>query len=148
MHPLTAPIREAIAAAQPELLKIPPPAACLKPAPDAWSRNEILGHLIDSAAHNHQLVVRGALDEALNFPPYQQDPWVAIQRYNQMDWLELVDLFVLNNRRLCWVVEGLPPQAFANLCRLGKDKIVPLEFVVTDYLRHLKLHLASILESS
>ena len=29
-----------------------------KPAPNRWSKKEILGHLIDSAANNHQRFVR------------------------------------------------------------------------------------------
>ena len=32
--------------------------AAHKPAPNRWSKKEILGHLIDSAANNHQRFVR------------------------------------------------------------------------------------------
>ena len=35
---------------------------CLKPFPDKWSKNEILGHLIDSTANNHQRFIRAQYD--------------------------------------------------------------------------------------
>jgi len=32
-----------------------------RPAPDRWTTKEVIGHLIDSAANNHQRFVRGQL---------------------------------------------------------------------------------------
>ncbi|HKS16153.1 MAG TPA: hypothetical protein VJU16_02515, partial [Planctomycetota bacterium] len=50
-------------------------------APGKWSRKQILGHLIDSAANNHQRFVRATLAGELIFPPYEQDGWVGVQGY-------------------------------------------------------------------
>ncbi len=147
MKTTTDQIREAIAAAKLEFMKIPAEVASKKVSADTWSKNEVLGHLIDSAANNHQRVVRAAQNEALDFPPYNQILWVEVQRYNEMNWLDLVDLFVLNNLHLCRVIDGLPPEVFDHLCNVGKEKPSTLDFVVTDYLRHLRLHIAQILES-
>jgi hypothetical protein len=36
----------------------------VKPGPGKWSRQEILGHLIDSAANNHQRFIRVQFEEA------------------------------------------------------------------------------------
>ena len=113
---------------------------------DAWTRKQVLGHLIDSAANNHQRIVRAALNAALDFPPYQQNAWVEIQRYNEPCWFDLVDLFVLNNLHLCRVIDGLPEEALNNPCSIGRAEPVTLQFVIDDYLRHLKLHIAQILE--
>jgi hypothetical protein len=44
-----------------------------KPAPDRWSKKEILGHLIDSAGNNHQRFVRAQLQGELRFPGYEQE---------------------------------------------------------------------------
>src|SRR5229473_1548246 len=41
-----------------------------------WSRKEILGHLIDSAANNHQRFVRLQHEEMLVYPSYRGDEWV------------------------------------------------------------------------
>ncbi len=146
MSPRSAAIREVIASAKPEFMRILPDEANLRPDPQTWSKNEILGHLIDSAANNHQRIVRAALNAALDFPPYQQNAWVEIQRYNDACWFALVELFMLNNLHLCRVIDALPPEALNNSCNIGRKEPVTLQFVIDDYLRHLKLHIAQILE--
>ncbi|HEY0405248.1 MAG TPA: DinB family protein, partial [Pyrinomonadaceae bacterium] len=50
-------------------------------APGKWSPKEIIGHLIDSAANNHQRFVRAQFTDELIFPGYAQNEWVAVQHY-------------------------------------------------------------------
>jgi hypothetical protein len=38
------------------------------------------------------------------------------------------------------VIDFLPEEVFANPVNIGKENPVILEFVITDYLRHLKHH--------
>lgn len=47
---------------------------------------QILGHLIDSAANNHQRMVRLQYNDKLDFPDYQQDNdlWIALQDYKML----------------------------------------------------------------
>ena len=141
MMTISAKIRQMIASAKPMLLKTPPEVAREKPGLDRWSKKEMLGHLIDSAANNHQRIVRGAQNIALDFPPYQQNQWVEVQRYNDADWIQLVELFVHYNLHLARVVEGLPESVLENPCSIGQDYPVTLRFVIEDYLRHLGHHL-------
>ncbi len=138
-------IRQEIVAAEPRLRAMAPELAARKERADAWSRKQILGHLVDSCANNHQRVVRGARNAALDFPPYDQVGWVEVQRYQEASWPDLVQLFLAVHRHLCRVIECLPADALANPVNIGKDQPVTVEFVVTDYLRHLKLHLGDIL---
>ncbi len=65
-----------------------------------WTPKEVLGHLIDSAANNHQRFVRAQLAGAFAGPGYDQVAWVAVHRYRQRPWLELVDLWVALNRQV------------------------------------------------
>lgn len=118
----------------------------LKRSPDKWSKKEILGHLIDSAANNHQRFVRAAYGAAMAFPQYEQNDWVRIQRYHEADWQSLVNLWAAYNRHLCNILEGLPAEALSAPCNIGKEESVTLEFVIKDYLRHLRHHLNQILE--
>lgn len=138
-------IRQVIATAKPKLLNLAPEIAHQKENPDNWSRQEILGHLIDSALNNHQRFVRGAQDVAGDFPTYNQTRWVEVQCYNAMDWVDLVDLFVQYNYHICRVIEVLPQDVLSNPCNIGKDTPATLEFVIEDYLRHLRLHIEQIL---
>jgi hypothetical protein len=109
-----------------------------------WSKKQILGHLIDSAANNHQRIVRGIQNQALAFPTYDQDQWVTIHDYNEVPWIDLVELFCRYNRHLCRVIEKMPGKALQNPCNIGKDEPVTLEFVIKDYLRHLRHHIDTI----
>src|SRR5215470_16448601 len=63
-----------------------------RPRPaNKWSRKQILGHLIDSAANNHQRFVRAQAVAELRLPGYAQEHWVASQRYGECLWTDLID---------------------------------------------------------
>ena len=141
-------IRETVAGARSGFSKMSPETTRRKPSPEDWSKQEILGHLIDSAANNHQRFVRGAQNAARDFPVYHQDGWVEVQHYNDMNWNELVDLFVQYNLHLCRIIDHLPQDVLDNPCHIGKDDPVALRFVIEDYLRHLEHHIKDILEPS
>src|SRR5262245_9114940 len=65
-----------------------------------WTRKQILGHLIDSAFNNHQRFMRAQLTGVGRFEGYAQDSWVAIHRYHDRPWTDLVDLWRLVNDHL------------------------------------------------
>ena len=67
----------------------------------SWTKKEILGHLIDSAAINHQRFVRAQFTDDLVFDGYVQDDWVKVQDYQNRDWRELVELWHGYNRHRC-----------------------------------------------
>jgi len=148
MNAVSEKIRETVAAARPRLLEISRESVVVKAAPDEWSKQEILGHLIDSALNNHQRFVRGALNGARDFPPYNQNQWVAVQGYNDDRWEDLVDLWGQVNLHLCRILERMPEAALDNACNIGKETPVALGFVIQDYLRHLNMHLEQILGPS
>ncbi len=128
------------------LSQMKPGEVSSKETPDSWSKKEILGHLIDSAANNHQRFVRACHNVAANFPTYSQNDWVRIQKYNESDWVVLVELWSAYNRHLSHIVERIPQDAISSSCNIGKDNPVTIEFVVKDYLRHLRHHLNDILD--
>ena len=128
------------------LSRMTPDQVSSKASPDNWSKKEILGHLIDSAANNHQRFVRAACNAAATFPPYNQTDWVRIQRYNESEWVGLVALWSAYNHHLSDVIERIPDDALSAPCNIGKEEPAPLEFVIRDYLRHVRHHLNTMLE--
>jgi hypothetical protein len=118
--------------------------ARVKPGPDQWSIAEILGHLVDSAANNHQRFVRGQEVDPLVLPAYTQNHWVECQGYNATPWPDLVALWRLYNRHLASVIARIRPEALPVTCHIGDYDPVTLEFIVEDYLVHMKHHLAQI----
>ena len=129
--------------ALPLLSAIPEDAASKKPAPNKWSKKEILGHLVDSAANNHQRFVRLQLQPEINLPGYDQDNWVRLNRYQHEPWAEIIALWSAYNRHLVSVIESLDDSALGHVWH-ASDGDVTLEFIATDYVRHLKHHLAQI----
>ena len=132
-----------VAHALPLLSAIPEDAASKKPAPNKWSKKEILGHLIDSAANNHQRFMRLQLQAEISLPGYDQDDWVRLNRHQQRTWNEIVTLWSAYNRHLASVIESLDDSALGHVWH-APDGDVTLEFIASDYVRHLKHHLAQI----
>ena len=112
--------------------------------PGRWVAKQILGHLIDSAVNNHQRFVRGQLVSPLVLPDYDQEAWVALQRYRERPWAELVELWVRLNLHLAVVMEGVPGDKLQTPCRIGDGEPEPLEQWMRHYLEHLKHHLVQI----
>jgi len=110
-----------------------------------WSRKQILGHLIDSASNNHQRFVRGQLQEDLISPGYAQEAWVSTQHYQDRQWADLVAFWAAYNQHLLHLMAGLLADRGRHLCRIGGADPVTLEFVMEDYVRHLKHHLEQVL---
>ena len=109
-----------------------------------WARKEILGHLIDSAFNNHQRFVRAQLVGAYVGPGYQQREWVALHGYRERPWVELVEVWRAATRQLAAVMERVPAAKLATSCTIGEDEPETLEFVMRDYLRHMRHHLEQI----
>jgi hypothetical protein len=111
---------------------------------EKWSRKEILGHLIDSAANNHQRFVRLQIESALTLPSYRQPDWVRVQHYQDRRWSDLVELWIAYNRHLAHIMRHADPQAAGHVWK-ASDGDLTLEFLMTDYLKHLQHHLDQIL---
>jgi hypothetical protein len=138
-----------------ELRAIPDSVAGARPAPDKWSVKEIIGHLIDSAANNHQRFVRARWQEDLVFPAYAQDEWVAAQDYRTAPWPELVTLWQSYNRHLARVMANVPPAVRTRLHQrhnldqiawrtIPADQPATLDYFMRDYVGHLEHHLKQI----
>ena len=149
-------LREAVASAAPRLASLSEAEASRPLAHGKWSPKEVIGHLIDSVSHNHQRFVRARFVDHLEFGGYEQDRWVAEQRYAAVPWTELVELWRLFNLHLARVIEGTPPdvgerpRARHNLDAIAwnpvpRDRPATLAYFMDDYVGHLKHHLKQVL---
>jgi len=138
------------------LLSIPETEAAARPAEGKWSAKETIGHLIDSATNNHQRFVRAQFKEDLVFDGYAQEDWVRSQAYDRADWDGLVALWRSYNLHLAHVMAHAPEEvlrrerAAHTLDRIAFKTVAPdrpatLEYLMRDYVTHLKHHLNQIL---
>ena len=129
-----------------ELLTLDEAATMRRRAPASWCVKEILGHLVDSAANNHQRFVRAQESSPYGGPGYTQMHWVSSQGYAHASWPELVELWRLYNRHLARVIRRVPDAALATPCTIASDPPVTLGFVIEDYVTHMRHHLTQIRE--
>jgi hypothetical protein len=110
--------------------------------PEKWSKNELLGHLIDSANNNIQRFVRGTYDGNFKIV-YHQDEWVAAQHYNSTPTNELILLWHSMNKQIVRILFYFPHEKTDILCDTGKKEIsmCTMEFLASDYIDHLEYHL-------
>jgi hypothetical protein len=120
-------------------------AAAAPRAPGKWSRKQVLGHLVDSAANNHQRFVRLQLVPRIDLPGYDQDAWVRLQRYQDRPWPEIIQLWQSYNAQLAALIRTVDANSLQNVWHTPDGKDVTLEFLMVDYLSHLRHHLAQIL---
>lgn len=124
-------------------------------ADDAWTRKQILGHLIDSAANNHQRFVRAQFTKDLVFSGYEQEQWVDVQHYADEDWSQMVQLWKSYNLHLVHVASFISPTVLEqertehNLDQIAwqtvdKGKPVTLQYFIRDYAGHMRHHLDQI----
>ena len=109
-----------------------------------WVAKEILGHLIDSAANNHQRFVRARMVDPLIFPGYDQNAWVTTHGYATRPWSELVDVWAAYNAQVAQVISSTSLGRGEVQCVIGDNGAVTLEWLMQDYVRHMKHHLAQI----
>jgi hypothetical protein len=120
-----------------------------RPSEDAWSVKEVIGHLVDSASNNHQRFVRLQLTDRLTFPDYGQDNihWVRIQNYQDRTWEELLGLWRYFNIQLAYIIRSVDPSCLTNVWQIDAKSSASLFELMTDYLRHLELHLNQVAET-
>jgi hypothetical protein len=133
-----------IATVPPRLVDYSDAEASAAPAPGRWSKKEILGHLIDSAANNHQRFVRTRFVPRLEIDGYEQERWVAAQNYAGEPWPDLVNLWLLFNRHLVHVLRNTPEDVLEHECSIGGKAPMTLAALAEDYVRHMEQHLEQI----
>jgi hypothetical protein len=112
---------------------------------------QILGHLIDSTSNNtHRIVHLQYQESPFGFPNYaslgNNDRWIAIQNYQEEDWHSMILLWKYSLLHLCHVIRNVDDAKLENEWIAGPGRLISLNAMITDFNRHLKLHLSEISE--
>ncbi|MDQ6481432.1 DinB family protein [Dyadobacter sp. LHD-138] len=124
----------------PRLEKISESEFVFQPSPEKWNKKQILGHLIDSAANNHQRFIRIQYEnEPIIF--YNQNQWVDLSHYKDMDTDHLIRFWTSYNRHLAECIKFIPEENLRLKGVGGDGRKFPLHFYIHDYVTHLEHHL-------
>ena len=128
-----------------KLAAIPEEQWSFKSSPEKWSRKEILGHLIDSAANNHQRFVRIQF-ECTPTIRYQQNDWNYYSYHQLQETKLLIDTWKQYNLFLKGILQHLPATALNREGIGGEGVPFTLDYIVEDYVNHMEHHLRQIVE--
>lgn len=120
-----------------------------KPAPGKWSKQEILGHLVDSAINNLKRFTEiQFLPQPYQVVSYRQNELVAVNAYQQLPLQHLLDLWKALNQQIIYVVQNIPVEKlnYAVDPKYDNKELKTLGWIICDYVAHLEHHLAQIEE--
>ena len=112
-----------------------------------WTRKQIVGHLLDSAANNRQRFVRASTGGSYFGPNYGQDEWVAAHGYTEQTWAMLLAWWETEHEILIAVVDHIPEDRLGTQCTLDENAPVTLRFLIEDYVEHQRWHVKQLLSS-
>ncbi len=117
--------------------------ASVKPTPGKWSKKELLGHLIDSAQNNIRRFIVAQYEDK-PYIRYAQDNWVAAADYQHYPLLDLYRLWILLNIHVVRILKNMP--AGMEEREVQTEALHSIEWLVTDYNKHLLHHLHQVLD--
>jgi len=119
-----------------------------KPAPDKWSKKEILGHLIASATNNHHRIVRGQFEEQPTIG-YDNDVWNKGNHFQKLQKEELIEMWTSYNKYFLALIKHIPGKELKRLVKTGEageNNILTIAFIIEDYVAHLEHHLRQLVK--
>ena len=143
-HETIARLREIIRTLPIRLRAISEDRASRKAEGREWSAKQEVGHLIDSASHNHQRIVRTQLLENPALPGYDGDAWVELHRYQERDWSELIQVWAAFNQQFLTAAVSVQDEEWSRTCTIGDSAQLTLAYVFIDYVDHMSNHLRQI----
>ncbi len=111
---------------------------------------QIMGHMIDSASNNtHRFVHLQYQESPLSFPNYatngNNDRWIAIQNYQEEDWINLIQLWKYVHLHLVHVISNVNSGKLENEWDSKSEYgNISLKDMIVDFISHLKLHITEI----
>jgi hypothetical protein len=114
---------------------------------NTWSKQEILGHLCDSAINNLKRFtdVQDATKPFVYFT-YNQNHLVAVNQYNELAKQHLIDLYKAINHQILVLFNAVSEDNMNIKFEYSDGRIVTLKYVMNDYVDHMSHHLAQLKE--
>lgn len=133
-----------------KFLELPEAMRLQRPPSGKWSKQEILGHLIDSALHNWQrMAIANESEGTYVASPYLQAELVKNNGYQQLPAKQITALWKTMNQQLLEVCQRLTDEQLKKeiLLPYADNLMTDLVFLINDYVDHMEHHLKQIFGS-
>jgi uncharacterized damage-inducible protein DinB len=127
-----------------QYMQLSPDELLQYPAPGKWSKQQVLGHLVDSALNNLKRFTDGQFrDSPYVIIPYQQNELVAVNHYQSLPLGHVLDLWQSLNRQIIYVVNEIPQETLSKPVQpqYNQSGTQTLEWLICDYVAHMQHHL-------
>jgi hypothetical protein len=120
-----------------------------KPLPNKWSKQEVIGHLTDSAQNNLRRFIVGQYENRPKIV-YQQDFWVASNNYQNARKDDVINHWRIINERICDILTAMPVSNHTKEVDTSKstNEYHTLIWLAEDYVKHMKHHLNQVIPGS
>ena len=118
-----------------------------RPAPGKWSKQEILGHLVDSAINNLKRFTEiQFLPQPYSVISYRQNELVMVNDYQNLSLDHLLDLWQALNRQVVLVVKRIPADKLNYPVdpQYESREMKTLGWIICDYVAHMEHHFRQI----
>ena len=118
-----------------------------RPAPDKWSKQEIHGHLIDSAINNLKRFTEiQFLPQPYTVISYRQNELILVNAYQNLPLQHLLDLWQSLNRQIVFVVKVIPDDKLNYPVdpQYESKEMKTLGWIIGDYVAHMEHHFRQI----
>lgn len=118
-----------------------------RPAPGKWSRQETLGHLVDSAINNLKRFTEiQFLPQPYTVISYRQNELVMVNDYQNLSLDHLLDLWQALNRQVVLVVKRIPADKLNYPVdpQYESREMKTLGWIICDYVAHMEHHFRQI----
>jgi hypothetical protein len=144
-------LTELITSWEPVLLNLPEDVISERRNTQNRTIKQITGHMVDSATNNtHRIVHLHYQPLPLVFPNYatfgNNDKWIAIQDYQNEEWITLIQLWKYSLLHIGHVIKNVNPGHLNNEWISGPGQVMTLNSMIRDFTKHIKLHLSEIEE--
>lgn len=147
---VTTGILQGLASWEDQLLLLPETVLTQKHNSQNRTIKQIIGHMVDSASNNtHRIIHLQYQTSPLTFPNYaangNNDRWIAIQNYQEENWPNLIQLWKYSHLHLVHIINNVRhDQLSSEWDSTTTDGNIALKDMITDFLRHFRLHLHEI----
>jgi hypothetical protein len=118
-----------------------------RPASDKWSKQEILGHLIDSGINNLKRFTEiQFLPQPYTVISYSQNELVIVNEYQNLPLQHLLDLWKSLNRQIIFVVKAIPAEKLNYPVdpQYENKEMKTFGWIIGDYVAHMEHHFRQI----